>query len=87
MNKNTIKDDDLENVSGGTQKEIADLKKAFACQGLDPNSIKRALIKHGIDASLYDNDHRKNIYRDKTTDEKLTHEQVIELIKKNHWRI
>ncbi len=43
MKKNAIKDGDLENVNGGTKKEITDLRKAFAYQGLDPDCIKRAL--------------------------------------------
>ena len=41
----------------------------------------------GIYASLYDSDYKKNMYRDKTTGETLSHEQVMELIRKNNWHI
>ena len=85
MNRNSIKDDELEKVNGGNQQELMDLADCLRQQTLDVGALEKFLNKHGIEAYLHDSQYRTNSYKNKETGERLTHEQVIELIKKNRW--
>ena len=81
MNRNSLKDDELENVNGGTQWEIRRLQSALGIT--DVGKIKDILLKHEIDADLRSG--QDNIYVDVRTGELIRHEEVLELIKTNHW--
>ena len=82
MNNNSIKDDELEKVNGGTGNETNELRSVF--QTVDTNKIKFILSQHGIEAYLYE-DSLENRYVMKETGEELIHRQLINLIMKNHW--
>ncbi len=81
MNKNSIKDDELEKVNGGRQWEIRGLQNALGIT--DVGKIKDILLKHEIDADLRSD--QDNIYVNVRTGELIRHEEVLELIKTNHW--
>ena len=85
MNKNSIKDDELEKVNGGTWEENDELNLALHTPGANIGFLKSFLDKHGIYAELHDSQFTDNIYVNKETNERLTHEQLIELIEKNQW--
>ncbi len=87
MNRNSIKDDELENVNGGTRKEIYDLSSALLRSEADVSRIQRFLEQHGIIALLNDDEYTTNMYKNMKTNEKITHEELIELIKKNRWHL
>ena len=81
MNKNSIKDDELENVNGGTQWEIRRLQSALGTS--DIGKIRGILLKHEIDADLRNDEY--NTYVNVRTGELIRHEEVLELIKTNQW--
>ena len=81
MNKNSIKDDELEKVNGGTQWEIRRLQNALGIT--DVRKIKDILLKHEIDADLRNDEN--NTYVNVRTGKLIRHEEVLELIKTNHW--
>ena len=81
MNKNSIKDDELENVNGGTQWEIRRLQSALGTS--DIGKIKDILLKHEIDADLRNDE--DNTYVNVRTGKFIRHDEVLELIKTNHW--
>ena len=81
MNKNSIKDDELENVNGGTQWEIRRLQNALGTS--DIGKIRGILLKHEIDADLRNDE--DNTYVNVRTGELIKHEQVLKLIETNHW--
>ena len=81
MNKNSLKDDELENVNGGRRWEIRGLQDALGISDLE--EIKSILLKHEIDADLSKD--QDNTYVNVRTGELIKHEQVIDLIKKNNW--
>ncbi len=87
MNKNSIKDDELENVSGGNRQELVDLAVWLGQQTLDVRAIERFLNKHGIDANLYGDQYRRNSYRNRETGQYIRHDELMELIKKNRWHM
>ncbi len=87
MNRNSIKDDELENVNGGTRKEIYDLSSALLRSEADVSRIQRFLEQHCIIALLNDDEYTTNMYKNMKTNEKITHEELIELIKKNRWHL
>ena len=82
MTRNSIKDDELEKVNGGTQSQTNELRSVF--QIGEKYVIKYILFEHGIDANLYD-DANKNSYVIRETGEKLRHHELMDLIRENHW--
>ena len=82
MNRNCIKDDELENVNGGRRTETDELHRVFHTGNI--NNIKRILSEHGIETNIF-NDSNDNIYVIKGTTQALTHKQLMELIYKNEW--
>ena len=85
MNKNSLKDNELENVNGGTWEENDELRSALHMPGADVGFLKSFLDQHGIYADLHDSEFTDNRYVNRETNELLTHEQLIELIEENHW--
>ena len=81
MNKNSIKDDELENVNGGSRWEIRRLQSALGTS--DIGKIRGILLKHEIDADLRNDE--DNTYVNVRTGELLEHKQVLKLIETNHW--
>ena len=81
MNRNSIKDDELENVNGGTQKENIDLYKAF--ETFDIYEIEDILSNNGIESDLRND--KDNTYLDFRTGRPVTHEELMEMIRSEHW--
>ncbi len=86
MNKmNKINAELLENVNGGTRREIIELKNALGVEGDDDNKqILEAedllFHKYKIYGLLYNNSSTPNVYRNVDTGEYLTHSQVMTII-------
>ncbi len=81
MNKNSIKDDELEKVNGGTRKENIDLYKAFGT--FDDIQIEDILMEHGIYADLRDD--QGNTYLYIKNGETVSHEELMNMIRNEHW--
>ena len=76
---------ELENVNGGTRREIIELKNALGVEGDDDNKqILEAedllFHKYKIYGLLYNNSSTPNVYRNVDTGEYLTHSQVMTII-------
>ena len=84
MNKNSIKDDELEKVNGGTQKENNDLYRIFGTSDL--SVIKDMLLQRGIDAFLND-DPTDNVYVMRDARKQLNHKQLMDLIYKELYHL
>ena len=87
MTRNSIKDDELESVNGGNCQELNDLAVWLGLQSLDVGAIKYFLNTHGIDACLYDNQYTRNWYVNRETGQYIRHDELMEMIKKNHWHM
>lgn len=83
--KKTLKDNELENVSGGTWKEIKELREALRLNA-DIKELERILRKHNIYCDISEDQYGYNDYYDIENKKVLTHQEVIELIKNNRWR-
>ena len=82
--KKTLKDNELENVSGGTWKEIKELREALR-RNADIKELESILRKHNIYSEINESQYGHNDYYDIENSKPLTHQEVIELIKNNHW--
>ena len=85
MNKNSIKDEELENVNGGNRQELIDLAVWLGQQTLDVGAIEQFLKYHGIKADLYGDQTTPNFYFNEETRQPIRHDELMELIKKNNW--
>ncbi|MBR0419272.1 MAG: hypothetical protein IJI66_08890 [Erysipelotrichaceae bacterium] len=85
MNKNSIKDEELENVNGGTWKETAELSYTLQRPNAEIVTLKNILKAHEIEARLNNTQHKKNSYRNIETDEKISHDGLIKMIEENRW--
>lgn len=82
--KKILKDNELEYVSGGSWMEIKELRDAFGLN-MSVEHMELILKNHGIDCELKDGQYDHNKYIDIEKRKPLSHEEVIELIKQNHW--
>lgn len=74
MNKNRIKDDELENVNGGTHRELSELFHTLKIPVGDIGKLRHFLEQHDIKAVLYDDQITTNVYINMKTNEDITHE-------------
>lgn len=87
MNRNSIKDNELENVNGGNQQELIDLADWLGQQTLNVGAIEQFLKYHGIKACLYDDQTIHNLYFNEETGQYIKHDELMEMIKKNRWHM
>ena len=85
MNKNSIKDDELDKVNGGTSQEIAELSYTLKTSNVGIETLKNILKTHGIKANLYDGLYLENIYKNIETNERISHDELIKMIEENEW--
>lgn len=76
-----LKDDELEAVNGGTMDETMELADKLRTN--DPDELKRRLLtKYTIRAELNDSPDQNNLYQSAKTGECLSHEQVLNMIRR-----
>lgn len=85
MNKNSIKDDELDKVNGRTSQEIAELSYTLKKSNVGIETLKNILKTHGIKANLYDGQYLDNIYKNIETNERISHDELIKMIVENEW--
>ncbi|MBR0419523.1 MAG: hypothetical protein IJI66_10160 [Erysipelotrichaceae bacterium] len=85
MNKNSIKDDELDKVNGRTSQEIAELSYTLKKSNVGIETLKNILKTHGIKANLYDGQYLENIYKNIETNERISHDELIKMIVENEW--
>ena len=72
-----VSDSMLENISGGTNKEIYDLQNALGASNL--KEIMDGLKCHGVTAEI--SSLEGNSYTDRKTGKLLSHEEVLAMLK------